>query len=278
MSVIIDGTNGITSPGGDSAAVDIATPKIKTSGNFKIETNGSDRVTVTSAGNVGIGTSSPSEKLDVNGNAAIGSTANAFGEVRFFNSSQNGTTRVRGGGLNLEFILANTERMRIDSSGNLLVGTTIAPSGSDNGTRILGGLVDTSRNTTGSTQHYRFYNPNGQVGSIQTSGSATSYVTSSDYRLKENVAPLTGALEKVQALNPVTWSWKTDGAPGQGFIAHELAEVCPDAVTGEKDAVDEDGNPQYQGVDTSFLVGILTKAIQELNAKVESLQAQLEAK
>jgi hypothetical protein len=80
---------------------------------------------------------------------------------------------------------------------------------------------------------------------------------------------MTGALAKVAALNPVTYTWKIDGSAGQGFIAHELQEVCPDAVSGEKDAVDADGNPQYQGIDTSFLVATLTAAIQEQQAIIE---------
>ena len=123
-----------------------------------------------------------------------------------------------------------------------------------------------------------FRNTNGQVGSIQTSGSATSYVTSSDYRLKENIASMVGALDKVAQLKPVTYTWKADGSDGQGFIAHELAEVVPDCVTGEKDAVDAEGKPVYQGIDTSFLVATLTAAIQELSAKVTALEAQLGAK
>ena len=90
-----------------------------------------------------------------------------------------------------------------------------------------------------------------------------------------------GALDRVQQLKPVTWAWKLNGDSGQGFIAHELAEVCPDAVHGEKDAVDADGNPKYQGVDTSFLVATLTAAIQEQQAMIEELKtkvAALEAK
>jgi hypothetical protein len=83
-----------------------------------------------------------------------------------------------------------------------------------------------------------------------------------------------GALAKVSALKPCTFKWKSDGSEGQGFIAHELQEVCPDAVTGEKDAVDADGNPQYQGIDTSFLVATLTAAIQELTARVQALEAK----
>jgi squalene cyclase len=86
---------------------------------------------------------------------------------------------------------------------------------------------------------------------------------------------MTGALAKVQALKPVTYTWKESGIESQGFIAHELAEVCPDAVTGEKDAVDAEGNPQYQGIDTSFLVATLTAAIQELKAELDSVKAEL---
>ena len=83
---------------------------------------------------------------------------------------------------------------------------------------------------------------------------------------------MTSGLDRVMALKPVTYQWKVDGGQGEGFIAHELAEVCPQAVTGEKDAVDNEGKPQYQGVDSSFLVATLVSAIQELNAKIESLE------
>ena len=115
-----------------------------------------------------------------------------------------------------------------------------------------------------------FNNSNGYVGSITTSGSATAYNTSSDYRLKENIAPMTGALNVISALKPVTYKWKSDGLDGQGFIAHELQAIVPDCVTGEKDAQDADGKPVYQGIDTSFLVATLTAAIQELKAQVDA--------
>jgi hypothetical protein len=117
-------------------------------------------------------------------------------------------------------------------------------------------------------------NNNGVVGSISTSGSTTAYNTSSDYRLKENVQPMQDALAVIAQLNPVTYTWKADGSDGQGFIAHELQAVVPDCVTGEKDAVDAEGNPQYQGVDTSFLVATLVKAVQELTARVAQLEAR----
>jgi len=117
----------------------------------------------------------------------------------------------------------------------------------------------------------------GVVGSISVTGSATAYNTSSDYRLKENIAPMTGALNTITQLKPVTYKWKFDGSDGQGFIAHELAEVVPDCVSGEKDAVDEDGNIKPQGIDTSFLVATLTAAIQEQQALITSLTARITA-
>jgi hypothetical protein len=122
-----------------------------------------------------------------------------------------------------------------------------------------------------------FDGSNNTIGSITKSGSNVAYNTSSDYRLKENIAPMTGALAKVAQLKPVTYTWKADGLDGEGFIAHELAEVKPHAVFGEKDAVDEHGGIKPQGIDTSFLVATLTAAIQELAAKNDALTARIEA-
>jgi hypothetical protein len=180
-----------------------------------------------------------------------------------------------------------SERMRIDSSGNLLVNRTsnlgdgklgLAYNQSDNR-----GITLQNTNATNTGNYVGFYNSSGTLqGTIaQTNSSTTAYNTSSDYRLKENIAPMTGALATVSALKPVTYKWKSDGSDGQGFIAHELQTIVPDCVTGDKDAVDAEGNPQYQGIDTSFLVATLTAAIQELNAKVEAQAAkiaELEAK
>ena len=177
----------------------------------------------------------------------------------------------------LEIATNGSERARIDSSGNLLVGST---SNTSSAAKLRVYQSDTGnpsftseKTTTAVSNHVLWYNPNGAVGAIGTNGSTTYYNTSSDYRLKENIEPMTGALAKVDALKPVIYTWKTDGSSGQGFIAHELAEVVPDAVTGAKDAIDEDGNPVYQGIDTSFLVATLTAAIQELNAKFEAYKA-----
>jgi len=137
--------------------------------------------------------------------------------------------------------------------------------------------------TATSGTNITFYTDNGSAfvaaGSISSNGSTTTYGTGSDYRMKENVRPMVGALNTVMQLNPVNYTWKPEFAgtnsSGQGFIAHELAEVVPDCVTGKKDAVDADGNPVYQGIDTSFLVATLTAAIQELKAELDSVKSEL---
>jgi hypothetical protein len=166
--------------------------------------------------------------------------------------------------------------MRITSGGSLLVGQTANPDGSI--LNVYGAVVSTFENSQSGSAFATIYrNPNGIVGSVSTNGSATSYNSSSDYRLKENVQPMVGALATVAQLKPVTYNWKIDGSTGQGFIAHELAEVVPDCVAGEKDAVNEDGSIKPQGIDTSFLVATLTAAIQEQQAMILELKAELDA-
>ncbi len=120
-----------------------------------------------------------------------------------------------------------------------------------------------------------FQNGSTQVGSISITASATAYNTSSDYRLKDNVVPLEGSLERLMQLKPSRFGFKAE--PDKivdGFIAHEVAEVIPEAIYGEKDGVDEEGNPEYQGIDQSKIVPLLTAAVQELAAKVATLEGK----
>jgi len=119
-----------------------------------------------------------------------------------------------------------------------------------------------------------FYNPNGEAGRIQMNSNTVTYATSSDYRLKNNPTPIINALQAISQLKPVNYTWKSDNSIGQGFIAHELQAVIPEAVIGVKDAVDENGKPIYQAIDTSFLVATLVSAIQELKAEVDALKAK----
>ena len=124
--------------------------------------------------------------------------------------------------------------------------------------------------------HWIFSNPNGIVGSISTTGSATAYNTSSDYRLKENVVPLTGAADRLNQLQVHRFNFIADpDKTVDGFIAHEAQAVVPECVTGTKDEVDDEGNPVYQGIDQSKIVPLLTAALQEALAKIEVLEQRL---
>ena len=277
-----------------------------------LQSAGTTAVTVDTSQNVGIGTSSPSQKLHVNGGALV---KNDSGFVRVDNAAGTGfpfmnpsgyyvdggwQARIYASGVgnnqSMLFDTVGTERMRVDTSGNLLVGTTNNPTSSrlnvagrvmaaNNNVNASAGneyfyinggdryIVTHGTSLSGAAVHFYFQNPNGDVGNIQTNGSSTAYNTSSDYRLKENIAPMTGALAKVSALKPVIYNWKVDNSVGEGFIAHELAEVVPQCVSGKKDAINEKGKPIYQSVDTSFLVATLTAAIQELKA-INDTQAE----
>ena len=170
------------------------------------------------------------------------------------------------------------ERLRIVSDGSAYFGIASAPTGAANGVAIADGRVNTSRATTASTTHLNFYNTNGAVGSISTSGSSTVYSTSSDYRLKENVIPLTGAADRLNQLQVHRFNFIADpDTTVDGVIAHEAQAVVPECVTGTKDEVDDEGNPVYQGIDQSKLVPLLTAALQEALAEIESLKARVTA-
>jgi hypothetical protein len=254
-----------------------------------------EKMRISASGNVGIGATSAGQRLTVATSTdfqmRIGA-ANATGVYDIGRNATSGLLTFYGNQTAFTgyvFSGVDGERARINSDGNLLVGTTaqlgavVARAAFSSASNVLAlqagngsvGAYMTNASSTGNWQPFSFNN-NGtsfsQIGSITCTASATAYNTSSDYRLKENVAPMIGALQTVAALKPVTYTWKTDGSDGQGFIAHELQAVVPDCVTGAKDAVDAEGKPQYQGVDTSFLVATLVAAIQELKAEVDALK------
>jgi len=184
-----------------------------------------------------------------------------------------------------------TERMRIASTGITYIGAdTISFSSqqtnspelilyTNSSTNLLnGGGCEANTTSTSARHHISFTNPNGVVGSISTSASATAFNTSSDYRLKENVTPVTDGITRLQQLKPSRFNFIADPSKTvDGFIAHEVQTIVPEAITGEKDAVDEEGNPVYQGIDQSKIVPLLTAALQEAISEIESLKARLDA-
>ena len=176
-----------------------------------------------------------------------------------------------------------TQAMTLDASGNLLVGAT----GSIGGTCRVGSYFDGNtingmnfRDSYAGTGGYfiGFYNSsNTFCGGVNHNGTATvSYVTSSDYRLKDNQAPLTGSGAFIDALKPKTWTWTADGSTGVGFIAHEVQEVSPTSVVGEKDAVNEDGSIKAQGMEygsAEFIANIVAE-LQSLRKRVAELESK----
>ena len=196
-----------------------------------------------------------------------------------------------------------TTAMTIENSGDIgLGGNTVGYAERlvvQPGEGYTGYCIATHTTGTATAYHLRVANDNGIIGSIRTSGSATSFVTSSDYRLKENVVPMTGSIDRLKALKPSNFNFIADATTTvDGFLAHEAQAVVPECVTGTKDAMmdeeyevtpavlDDEGNettaavmgtrsvPDMQGIDQSKLVPLLTATIQELIARIEALEGE----
>ena len=233
-----------------------------------------ERMRITSGGNVTITGSVTSSGLDISSNDPnIRLTDTSFTGAVVDIKAESSANEVA----DMVFFTRNTgtptEKMRITSGGNVLFGTEGIP----NGTSVYGsGFITSSSDRSmlyqassiaTSINLQAFFNSNGLVGTISTNGSSTSYNTSSDYRLKEDLKDFNG-LEKVSKISVYDYKWKTDESRSYGVMAHELQEVLPDAVTGEKDA------EEMQGVDYSKIVPLLIKSIQELKAEIDILKAK----
>ena len=269
-------------------------------------TNNTEQVRIKETGEVGIGTATPVTGSLIHTHKQTGNLSHG---IRLTNANT-GQTNSDGfmphigtsgeayiwqfENQPLIFATDNTDRMRITSGGAVLIGPT-SPIGTANTSNPRGLTIDSPTNSgnymwfTGgnaycmylesknaaTTGYLAFINQNGTtVGSISSSGgTTTTYTTTSDYRLKSNISPITNSLSKVSSLKPCSYSWISDNTFGEGFIAHELQEVIPYAVVGKKDAIKEDGSIDPQQVDLSKVVPLLTAAIQELKAIVDA-QAQ----
>ena len=281
-----------------------------------VDNSDATAITIDSSERVGIGTTSPGTKLHIRtsestsnhnsgggfhlvGNSTAGSRlVNIFldPDGGNFSTSSDGAyaylEKVGGGGdfklinqdtSNMIFQTSGTERMRIDSSGTVLIGMTSDNYlAADDGIQLkAAGNIRIGGSGTSARNIMSFVNNTGgtpaEVGYIQTSGSGTAYGTSSDYRLKENVVDMNNAINRVKELKPKRFNFIVDADKTvDGFLAHEVSDIVPEAIRGTKDAIDDDGNPIYQGIDQSKLVPLLTKAIQELSAKVEELEGKIQ--
>lgn len=268
-----------------------------------ISTIGQNGLTVplTTAGSFGVGTASPTSPLQVNtagvnttvqinstdanggygANIALNNTGTGGRQYAIYSTS-NGDGEVGGGRLKFTDATAGTTRMLLTSSGYLCLGgafnTTYNETLRINTANQQG--IHINDTTSSSSINYQYFTKGSgptNVGAIYYNGSVMAYQTTSDYRLKENVAPITNALNKIALLNPVTYRWKDNQQNGEGFIAHELQEHFPDAVSGTKDEIDENGNPKYQGMDASVLIATMVKSIQELKNELDELKAKVNA-
>lgn len=243
--------------------------------------------TIVSSGNVGIGTASPDTMVHLKSanspRLRLQDTTNSVKLDLFAgnNASLIGNTSNH----DLTFATNDIERMRIDSSGSVLVGTSsvqgrgctfFEPSvGSaamlkSTGTPLY---VMTNDGGSGAGTLLSFYTGTSGVGTIETNGTSVSYNTTSDYRLKENITYDWDATTRLNQLKPARFNFIADGNNRvDGFLAHEAAEIVPEAVTGTKDAVDDDGNPMYQGIDQAKIVPLLVKTVQELEARITALE------
>jgi hypothetical protein len=265
---------------------------------LRFDTAGSERARIDATGNFMVGTTTPASSSQTSSISTSGVFA-AEGPLADHTTSKailehnSNVARIRayGATAGTGVIAFNTgggggsadaERARIDASGNLLVGTTtqngegglsVSPLGSNGAPFVCWNRAATSVTSTAAA----FRNGGTDVGLIQYTNTATSYVTSSDYRLKKDVQPMVGSVDRLMALKPVNFAWKVDGSRVDGFLAHEAQEVVPECVTGEKDAVDKDGKPVYQGIDQSKLAPLLVAALQEALQKIEALEARITA-
>jgi putative lipoic acid-binding regulatory protein len=244
--------------------------------------NGAAHVYVTNTGNVGIGTSDTDSHrmaIDSGSGTSLGlmhKSSNSFTLMTFKASGTTQDIRLGATGDDMTFQTNGGERMRITTQGNLLKNTTYD---GFNAAQVIyaTGTNPQATNLTlwslggSGIKFVQFVNSSGvQCGSITQNGtSAVTYGSGSDYRLKENVKPLENGLSKVQKLNPVQFDWKESGETNEGFIAHEVQEICKEAVSGQKDG------EEMQGVDYGRITPLLVKAIQEQQEQIEALQSEI---
>ena len=321
MALNINGTTGISGVDGSASAPAVTGTDSNTGINFasdtvNINTGGSTRATFDSNGRLGIGTTSPSSLLELSGggNATLivntGNNSGDNSQIAFGDSADAdvGFINYDHGTNAMQFRVNASERMRITSDGALLLGTNSVHNTGQvfsitgaahimeiQNTSTAGHRTITLRHSrasggTSAEQIVFEETGGGAVGSIQSTGSATSYNTSSDYRLKENESAISDGITRLKTLKPYRFNFKVDASTTvDGFFAHEVTAV-PEAITGTKDAVvtqamidageytaDKLDQEIHQGIDQSKLVPLLTAALQEAIARIETLETKVAA-
>jgi hypothetical protein len=236
-------------------------------------TNTQNLVINDGTGNVGIGDTSPVSKLTVGGQVTATAGAVSAPTYAFDNDTDTGMSRPTTNAIN--FCIGGSEKIRIDSSGRLLVGNTGSLGNACNIFMYASPTktsIETQNTTTGATNYAMTFRSNGgtEIGFINVTNTGTTYDTGSDYRLKENITPIENGLDRLNNLNPVKFNWKSDGTSSEGFIAHEVQEIFSDAVSGEKDA------EMMQGMDYGRITPLLVKAIQEQQEQIEQLKTEIQ--
>jgi len=243
--------------------------------------NGSERLRVDSSGNVGIGSTAPRSNLEISDSSG--------GELTLRYTGNSGFAAIKTDGNSALLFSAGATSfstdMTIDSSGNVLVGTTTSNYSAASGFGVIApgaatyAFVAHANGTSNSTDYIAFSYNGSRIGNItQASTSSVAYNTSSDYRLKEAVVNMTGAIDRVKALAPKRFNFIIDpDTTVDGFLAHEAQAVVPEAVTGTHNEVDADGDAVMQGIDQSKLVPLLTGALREAIAKIETLEIKVAA-
>ena len=262
-----------------------------------------ERVRIDKSGKVGINSTAPLTQLDVNS----GGTANGVSLNSTYSGGPNISFRVNGtiknyigsgGGFsqngdaddlalratdNIMFDIDGSEKARITNQGRVRINRTSNLFTEqflvESDTTTVNPMTVSNTRSSAATDYAIIFGRNGSiVGSIQTSLSATSYITSSDHRLKENVVDISDGITRVKQLQPKRFNFIADADTAvDGFLAHEAQTVVPEAVTGTHNEVDNDGNAVMQGIDQSKLVPLLTAALQEAIAKIETLETKVAA-
>jgi hypothetical protein len=258
-----------------------------------IKTANTTALTVDASQNIGIGTSIPDRILHLNNsgteqnvrakftNGTTGEGASDGFEIGINSSNPAEAVLVNYEASPMAFFTSATERMRIDSSGIVNINCTTQQIVTNERLRLVGKAAfttsgDAALNLNRDSDNggtLRFHRGTTQVGDISVTASSTSYNTSSDHRLKENVVAMADATTRLKQLQPKRFNFIADAdTTVDGFLAHEVQSVVPEAVTGTHNEVDADGNAVMQGIDQSKLVPLLVKTIQELEARITALE------